>query len=52
MRHVVRTRIFVTDISLWEDIARAHAEGFGDAPRKERQEMSKWLSERQVFPKF
>lgn len=32
MRHVVRTRIFVTDISLWEDVARAHQEGFGDAP--------------------
>lgn len=32
MRHVVRTRIFVTDISLWEDIARAHAEGFGEVP--------------------
>ena len=32
MRHVVRTRIFVTDISQWQDIARAHAEGFGDAP--------------------
>lgn len=32
MRHVVRTRIFVTDISLWEDIARAHQEGFGEAP--------------------
>ncbi|MGI9220635.1 MAG: RidA family protein [Woeseiaceae bacterium] len=32
MRHVVRTRIFVTDIDLWEDVARAHQEGFGDAP--------------------
>lgn len=32
MRHVVRTRIFVTDIGLWEDVARAHAEGFGAAP--------------------
>jgi enamine deaminase RidA (YjgF/YER057c/UK114 family) len=32
MRHVVRTRIFVTDISLWEDIARAHQEGFGASP--------------------
>ena len=30
--HVVRTRIFVTDIGLWEDVARAHAEGFGAAP--------------------
>jgi len=32
MRHVVRTRIFVTDISLWEEVARAHEEGFGAAP--------------------
>lgn len=32
MRHVVRTRMFVTDISLWEDVARAHREGFGDSP--------------------
>jgi enamine deaminase RidA (YjgF/YER057c/UK114 family) len=27
---VVRTRMFVTDISCWEDIARAHQEAFGD----------------------
>lgn len=32
LRHVVRTRMFVTDISVWEDIARAHQEGFGAAP--------------------
>ena len=32
MRHVIRTRIFVTDISLWEDVARAHQEGFGASP--------------------
>lgn len=30
MRHVVRTRIFVTDISQWEDIGRAHHEFFAD----------------------
>lgn len=28
MRHVVRTRMFVTDASLWEAIARAHSEVF------------------------
>jgi enamine deaminase RidA (YjgF/YER057c/UK114 family) len=28
LRHVVRTRIFVTDISRWEEIARAHGERF------------------------
>ncbi len=32
MRHVVRTRIFVTDISLWEEIARAHEAAFGASP--------------------
>ena len=32
MRHVIRTRIFVTDISLWEDVARAHQEAFGESP--------------------
>ena len=29
MRHVVRTRIFVTDILLWEEIGRVHGEFFG-----------------------
>jgi len=30
LEHVVRTRIFVTDITQWEAIGRAHAEVFGD----------------------
>lgn len=28
---VVQTRIFVTDIARWEEVARAHREVFGDA---------------------
>ena len=28
LEHVVRTRIFVTDISRWEEIGRAHGERF------------------------
>lgn len=27
---VVRTRVFVTDISLWEDVGRAHGEVFSE----------------------
>ena len=30
MRDVVRTRMFVTDISRWQEIGRAHAEFFGE----------------------
>jgi enamine deaminase RidA (YjgF/YER057c/UK114 family) len=28
---VIRTRIFVTDISRWEEVAKAHRDAFGDA---------------------
>lgn len=30
MEHVVRTRMFMTDAKLWEDVGRAHGKVFGD----------------------
>src|SRR5688572_22967086 len=30
MRHVVRTRIFITNADLWQDVGRAHHEFFKD----------------------
>jgi enamine deaminase RidA (YjgF/YER057c/UK114 family) len=30
--HVVRTRMYVTDIGRWAEFGRAHAEAFGHAP--------------------
>lgn len=32
LSHVVRTRMFVTDIARWQEFGRAHAEAFGDRP--------------------
>src|SRR5262249_14549510 len=30
LEHVIRTRIFVTDISKWQEVAKAHGEIFGE----------------------
>ena len=30
LEHVVRTRIYLTDIDRWEEVAKAHAELFGE----------------------
>src|SRR5688500_8452829 len=30
LKHVIRTRMFVTDVSRWEEVARVHGDVFGD----------------------
>ncbi len=43
---VVRTRIYVTDINQWQEVARAHAEFFGDIrPANTLVEISKLVTE-------
>jgi enamine deaminase RidA (YjgF/YER057c/UK114 family) len=30
LKHVIRTRMFVTDVTKWEEVARVHGEAFAD----------------------
>jgi enamine deaminase RidA (YjgF/YER057c/UK114 family) len=49
LRHVIRTRIFVTDISRWQEVARAHAEVFGEIrPATTMVEVSRLLTPEMV----
>jgi enamine deaminase RidA (YjgF/YER057c/UK114 family) len=44
LQHVVRTRMYVTDIERWSEIARAHQEAFGDvAPATSMVEVSRLI---------
>ena len=46
---VVRTRIFVTDISRWEEAGRAHGESFGDTmPATSMVEVSRLIDPRML----
>ena len=49
LEHVVRTRIFVTDISKWEEFGRAHGEFFDEIlPATSMVEVSKLIDERML----
>ena len=46
LEHVVRTRIFVTDIDRWEEVARAHREAFaGITPATSMVEVSRLIGD-------
>lgn len=49
LEHVVRTRIYVTDISRWEEVGRAHREVFGTVmPATTMVEVSKLIDPRML----
>jgi len=50
LEHVVRTRMFVTDISLWEEYGRAHSEFLRDVmPATTMVEVSALIDERMLI---
>jgi enamine deaminase RidA (YjgF/YER057c/UK114 family) len=50
LEHVVRTRMFVTDISRWEEFGRAHGEFFGAVmPATTMVEVSRLIDERMLI---
>lgn len=50
LEHVVRTRMFVTDISRWEEYGRAHGEFFGEImPATTMVEVSRLIDERMLI---
>jgi enamine deaminase RidA (YjgF/YER057c/UK114 family) len=49
MQHVVRTRVFVTDIGQWKAVGRAHGEVFADIrPASTMVEISKLIDPQQL----
>jgi ribonuclease Z len=49
-REAIRTRMAVYSSHVWPN--KAHHDDFRKAVRKERMQMSRWLADKQLFPKF